>query len=305
MECPNCKKNVDSTTDYGYCPKCGYAYQISVFEKESIKRRILADYSHEDYVRSIQYAGPRDNPKDWMLRQEYITASLKTNNLFTYLVSIFKKKQLVLNAAAKYRLETHSYKEYKGAAIFYQFDGGLDHGEFNCHAFKVMQYDESTGKRIKYFNEEDPVEEKSLSRLYQKPLMGTGNYCLFGRHLRTVNDSRPICIVESEKSAIISAIAYPEAIWMATGSCYYLTEQKMDFGTENVYLFPDPDVKNEVKGNWYKMAEQEPWLKGVKVSYFMNKYNKSHGKPSDFDIADYIVENYGRQSLVSFEELLQ
>ena len=295
MECSNCKNAIDFSTDHGYCPKCGYAYGISEFERESIKRRILADNSNDHYVKHLQNAGAHDNPKDWMLRQEYITASLKENTLVSFLESIFDKRS-VLNVAAKYRLETHIYKEFKGASIFYQFDE-----KFNCHAFKVMQYNQQ-GKRVKYFDENDPDDEKSL--LYQKPLMGAGNYCLFGRHLLAENKERPVCIVESEKSAMIAAIAYPQAIWMATGSCYYLMEQKMDFGTENVYLFPDPDVKNDYNGNWYWMAEHEPWLKGVKVSHFMEKYCKENNKETDFDIADYIVENWSGSNFKSFNDII-
>lgn len=290
IKCKNCNFEFDSATYPNYCPNCGYGYNISPFEKESIQRRMLAEHSKDDFSSFVNDAGPREKPKDWMLKREYITASLENNNLFQFLVEHFGK-DAALRVAAKYRLETHNYKAYSGAAIFYQYDK-----DEKCHAFKVMQYDKETGKRIKISSDnegdnEDPKEEHAL--LYQKPLMGTGNYCLFGRHLLAEQEKdRMICVVESEKTALIASIAYPNAIWLATGSCYYLTKKKIDFPTNNLYLFPDPDIKEERNGSWYRMAKDCAWLKGARVSHFMENYCKANKKATDFDIADYIIENY-------------
>lgn len=307
IECRNCNFEFDSATYPNYCPNCGYGYNISSFEKESIQRRILAEHSKDDFSSFVNDAGPREKPKDWMLKREYITASLENNNLFLFLVKHFGK-DTALRIAAKYRLESHNYKDYSGAAIFYQYDN-----DEKCHAFKVMQYDKETGKRIKVSSDneggnEEPKEEHAL--LYQKPLMGVGKYCLFGRHLLAGQDEdKIICIVESEKTALIASIAYPNAIWMATGSCYYLTKEKIDFPTKNLYLFPDPDVKEDRNGNWYRMVEDCIWLVGARVSHFMDNYCKTNKKATDFDIADYIIENYNpdmiNNNLEYFNEIIR
>lgn len=310
IECPNCKKRyLDDQwkQTLGYCPECGYAYKISDFERNSIKRRVLADFAGTDYKNVLNDVGNNEVAKDWMLKREYITASLEDNNLFQFIVEHFGK-DIALRTAAKYRLETHIYNDYFGAAIFYQYDN-----DGKCHAFKVMQYNKNTGKRKKTTSETEgdntePKEECIL--LYQKPLMSAGNYCLFGRHLLTEQEKdRMICVVESEKTALIASIAYPNAIWMATGSCYYLTKEKIDFPTNNLCLFPDPDVKGERSGNWYRMAEHCTWLKGARVSHFMDNYCNAKNKATDFDIADYIVENYNpdmaNNNLETFDKLIQ
>lgn len=293
IECPNCNKthsDEEWQNSFGYCPACGYAHMINKFERNSIKRRVLADFANVGYNKVINDSGSKEVEIDWMLKREYITASLESNNLFQFIVEHFGK-DAAFRISAKYRLETHNYKDYSGAAIFYQYDN-----DEKCHAFKVMQYDKETGKRIKVSSDneggnEEPKEEHAL--LYQKPLMGVGNYCLFGRHLlKDLEKDRIICVVESEKTALIASIAYPDAIWLATGSCYYLTEEKIDFPTNNLYLFPDPDVKEDRNGNWYRMVEDCKWLGGARVSHFMDNYCNINKKASDFDIADYIIENY-------------
>lgn len=239
IECRNCNFEFDSATYPDYCPNCGYGYNISPFEKESIQRRILAEHSKDDFSSFVNDAGPREKPKDWMLKREYITPSLLFNHLYQFIKKNFGDDK-VDRVIAKYRLETHTKDDFEGAAIFYQFDEGDQ-----CRAFKVIQYDEN-GHRITG-DKRTPKNEKDL--FYQKPLMGKGNYCLFGRHLLNKPDAqgKPICIVESEKTAIIASIVYPEAVWMAAGSCYYLYNNKIkDFvNGRKIILFPDVDVKYE------------------------------------------------------------
>lgn len=146
IECPNCNKthsDEEWQNSFGYCPACGYGHIINEFERNSIKRRVLADFANVGYNKVINDSGSKEVEIDWMLKREYITASLESNNLFQFIVEHFGKNA-AFRISAKYRLETHNYKDYSGAAIFYQYDN-----DEKCHAFKVMQYDKETGKRIK------------------------------------------------------------------------------------------------------------------------------------------------------------
>lgn len=284
IECKNCNFEFDSSAYLDYCPNCGYGYNISLFEKESIQRRILAEHSKDDFSSFVNDAGPRKKPKDWMLKREYITPSLLSNHLYHFIKNLYGDDK-VDRVIAKYRLETHTKDDFKGAAIFYQFDE-----DNQCHAFKVIQYDENCHRITG--DKRTPKNEKDL--FYQKPLTGKGNYCLFGRHLLNMPDDagKPICIVESEKTAIIASIAYPEAIWMAAGSCYYLYDSKIDEGMRDrtIILFPDVDVKyepidiDEGTGkirciNWY-LIKDNPHKKGfpnsdnLSVSGFLESFLK-------------------------------
>lgn len=340
--CPNCGCELNINTHSGYCPKCGYAYKISQFEAESIQRRILADYSNDDYSSFITESGPKDWPKDWFVKREYITASIKENNLINYLKTIFDKND-VEHIAAMYRVETHTKFRYNGAAIFYQYDNDLSQ-----IAFKVMQYDETNGHRKVRDNGQQTdvlvdeastvADEKKDERdlIYQKSLIGPGEYCFFGRHLLNGDDAdaKPICIVESEKSAIIAALAYPEAIWMAAGSCYFLTHKKLDkdFNDREIILFPDVDLKyepldiDEESGihrciNWYVIKDPingiglPKDIRNVAVSGFLDSYiekqcntceHKKYCSSSvyyDLCVRPFVVETRKRKfDLTDFDE---
>jgi hypothetical protein len=62
------------------------------------------------------------------------------------------------------------------------------------------------------------------------------NLCLFGEQL--LSKDKIICLVESEKTAIIAAFFYPAFDWLATGGANKLTDEKISalFGREIYYL---------------------------------------------------------------------
>lgn len=325
INCPQCQSNkylhyrsegFAFPEKVGYCSDCGYC--LMPFEYENIQKRVIDDFDGSRFAHDLQNATGGDNETSypWVLKTDYITHSLRDNVLVKYLASIFGA-ELVYRTAALYSLDSQKKKRgdsWHGAAVFYQIDS-----EYHKIAYKIMQYDE-TGRRVKgkdiMGNEianQDVRKTNQNDLLNQQSLIGPGIYCLFGLHLANCPDSKKkkICIVESEKTAIICSIVYPEAIWMATGSCYYLREDKIrrlcDGGVKrsNVVLFPDADVFNDPddpnlgKSDWYKMAKEEEWLKGVGVNRFVYNY---YGKSAK-DIADYIIDK--RDSLKSFDEIIK
>jgi hypothetical protein len=107
----------------------------------------------------------------------------------------------------KYFIGISTY--WKGATIFWQIDQ-----EMNVHAGKAMLYDSITGKRIKkpypHINWMHKVLNFKDFVLQQ---------CLFGIHnLCDYEKGNTVCLVESEKTAVIMALLYPDYLWLATGS---------------------------------------------------------------------------------------
>jgi len=103
----------------------------------------------------------------------------------------------------------------------------------------------------------------------------TGNYkaCLFGLHLV---GSKRNCIVESEKTALICALEFPEHTWLSTGGIQNLSRLKDITEGE---LFPDKgkafELWNEKKGN-----------------FTINRIIEDVEALSDGDdLADYILKN--------------
>lgn len=278
----------------GYCSHCGY--MMSPVEFESRRRQMIFRYSGNQVEFSLNKAGTHSVERDdsrYYVSKNYAQGCNENSILFQAIARVLGEDK-TLDAFHKYGVETCLWSHREFASIFWYKD-------FDCKniAYRIMQYDK------------DGHSQKKGTITKSLDVENCNRYCLFGRHLLELPDAanKPICVVESEKTALIASIAYPNAIWMATGSCYYLTKEKIDFPTNNLCLFPDPDVKGERSGNWYRMAEHCTWLKGARVSHFMDNYCKAKNKATYFDIADYIVENYNpdmaNNNLETFDKLIQ
>lgn len=132
--------------------------------------------------------------------------SKQESNFTSYLHKHFNR-EVVLRVVKKYHIGTTNY--WYGATIFWQIDN-LN----RIRGGKIMQYNSITGKRIKA-----PFNHVSWIHKQLKLNDFVLQQCLFGLHLVTSNyEDRTICLVESEKTAIIMAIVIPNYTWLATGS---------------------------------------------------------------------------------------
>lgn len=87
--------------------------------------------------------------------------------------------------------------------------------------------------------------------------------CFFGLHLaaraKAVGQTPSVVLVESEKTALIMAVAYPEKIWLATGGSQMIKSAErcselVDL-TSDVLLLPD----NGQLASWREIAERQGW----------------------------------------------
>lgn len=65
--------------------------------------------------------------------------------------------------------------------------------------------------------------------------------CFFGEHLLSEDKSRPVALVESEKTAIIASYYLPQFLWIASGGkngCFNANSLSALAG-RSVVLFPD------------------------------------------------------------------
>lgn len=104
--------------------------------------------------------------------------------------------------------------------------------------------------------------------------------CLYGEHLLT--DNKIICLVEAEKTAIISSFFYPQFDWLATGGSNGLTVSKVQvLLNREVYYIGDAD----------KAGQENSTLKKL------NSYNVNFkpvylfpDKTDGYDLADAIFD---------------
>lgn len=127
-------------------------------------------------------------------------------------------------------------------------------------------------------------------------------WCNFGDHLLLERPTADVCLVESEKTALIAALTYPEKIWIAVGSKSNLypkntPERFFPYRGRRVVIFPDrdgydDDVLTDKKGKTYII---EGW-RSIAKRLSSDGYNISldtttsrHDGTAHDDIADIIL----------------
>lgn len=168
-----------------------------------------------------------------------------------------------------------------GEVIFYQIDS-----QGRCRTGKVMKYDPITGHRIKDTTAKAPITWVH-SLLKQQRMLPRGwklTQCLFGEHLLKQYPERTVCLVESEKTAIICACLHPECIWLATGGKGQFNDRVKVLKGRTVIAFPDVDGYD----TWITKAAERPYL-NIIVSDLLEKYATQEDRDAHIDIADILI----------------
>lgn len=126
---------------------------------------------------------------------------------------------------------------------------------------------------------------KAMGRAFRKR-DGYSSSCLFGEHLLAEGTGREtVCVVESEKSALVCSMRYPERIWLATGGKNNTSSLRRLLAEEGdrVVLFPDVDAVED----WERMYGTE------RVFRWWEWYGCETGATDDF--ADFVVRRARRE----------
>ncbi len=197
----------------------------------------------------------------------------------TFLCSIFPK-DTVEGLIRRYRLGVTKSRH----VIYYQIDrrGGIRTG-------KIMQYDSTTGKRIKAENTPGRIDwvHSVLKRSGHLPAEWELTQCLFGEHLLSEpqEQNKTVALVESEKSAVIASAIMPEYIWLATGGKSQLKAEKLaTLRGRNIIAFPDVDAFAE----WTAKLHHLPGLH-ITVSDLLEKKATDEERSAHIDIADWLI----------------
>jgi hypothetical protein len=206
---------------------------------------------------------------------EVFKASLKgyeTNHFLKFLICKFgvdRSSELI----SRYFIGTSEY--WNGATVFWQIDirGRIRTG-------KIMLYNPDTGKRVKELGLPVYWVHKAL-KLPDFQL----KQCLFGEHL-LIDKTKPIAIVESEKTAVIASVYLPGFIWLAVGSLTNLQAEKCNvLRGRNIILFPDLNCYDKWKA---KSQELKP-IANFQVSDLLEAKATDDEKKQGLDLADYLL----------------
>jgi hypothetical protein len=291
--CPGCKQKEKTFVRYidkktglpidssvGRCNResnCGYHYTPKqYFQEHNISFEMQTVNSPNLQTKLIS------KPKSAsFIPAEVLKASLKgyeTNHFTKFLIDLFGI-DVTSELIGKYFIGTSKY--WSGASVFWQIDitGRIRAG-------KIMLYSPETGKRVK-----EPFNHINwVHKVLKRPEFEL-NQCFFGEHLLKGN-TKPVAIVESEKTAIIASIYLPKFIWLATGSSSNLTEEKFKIlQGQNVVLYPDLNCYDK----WTNKAKELAHISQISVSSLLETHASEEERKKGLDIADYLIDFGGRK----------
>lgn len=270
--CPCGKNNKDGKfvpyvgfDDKGYCHACGENFLPGLPQK---------DFQLAPIVQKRRRSQPVPKPPS-CVPVSLFKASLaghEGNHLVTFLTGLFGT-EIALKVVSEYFIGTS--KHWNGATVFWQVDlaGKIRGG-------KIMLYNAVTGKRIKEpFNHITWVHRVADLPEYEL------RQCFFGEHwLR--DKTKPVAIVESEKTAIIASIYFPQFIWLAVGGLGNLKAERCGVLTgRTVILFPDLNKYEQ----WKERAQELSRIATFTVSDLLERKATEEERSKGLDLADYLV----------------
>lgn len=274
------------------CPACGRKTFVRFVDQKTGEP--LPDFGRCDREQKCGYfvkpngkdddnwqAPPAPPPQPFsFIQPDVFRASLtgyENNRFVMWLRTILSEKQ-VQNIIETYLIGSSNY--FAGAVVFWQVDaaGGIRSG-------KVMQYDQHTGKRVKkpkpmitWVHSAMKIEDFNLKA------------CFFGLHLLRKESSKPIALVESEKTACLASVHFPDLIWLATGGLQFLNADNFaPLVNRQVILFPDLGAyeKWQTKADKIRAAYPES---DVTVSDYLENVATDEDRAAGFDLADYLMK---------------
>lgn len=222
--------------------------------------------------------------KTGIIPKAYFLNSLKgydNNHFVKYLYSIFEREitQDLIN-----RYFIGSSKTWEGSTSFWYIDV-----DGNIRDVNIILYNSTTGRRIK--KDQAPNVGRSKCMRYGNKLLqlagidGETKRCFFGEHLLSKQPDKTVCIVESEKTAILSSIVYPQGLWLATGGESVGNHLFNVLQGRRIRMFPDLNKYD----SWCDKAKE---LKSlgilVEVSDLLERKATDKDWKAGYDLADYI-----------------
>jgi len=284
FDCPNCNgkktftKYIDiETNDYlgdhvGRCnkiDKCEYHFKPKQFFEDNKGFSTI-------YKPQLNRIAPPKKPM-FTIPIEQLDATLTkydNNNFALILLKLFGYNEAV-KLFTLYEIGTS--KKWDGANIFWQIDAkGI------VRTGKIMLYNIETNKRVK-----QPYDH--ISWIHTKILTDSHELkqCFFGEHLINQYKSKPIAIVESEKSAIICTYFLPEYVWLSAGNINGLSIDKFKvLSGRKVVLFPDLNKGFEI---WQQKANEFKNIAEVSISDYLQLIATPEQQTNGLDLADYLI----------------
>ena len=252
---------------------CQYHYTPSDYFHDN---PMVLDYNKDNFVEA-------DRPKSYLLPPSFVDSELMErtltnydmNPLYIYLSGVLSKDE-TSRIFQLYHVGTS--KKWGGSTVYWQIDW-----KGNVRTGKIMLYDSTTGHRVK-----EPRSYVSWVHTELKLQDYNLKQCLFGEHLLSEKPTKPVAIVESEKSALIATHYMPEFIWLATGGmhgCFKSDVVNVLIG-RSVMLCPDLGAKEVWQA---KMPLLTSVCSKVVLSDSLEQCATDEQRKYGLDIADFLL----------------
>ena len=313
--CPSCNQQkrftryIDTQTGehlpdhIGRCDredKCGYHYTPKQYFDETKSEQQNTFQFNRPYTQ-IKKIEPK-KPIDYLPQEilERSTENWEQNNFSSFLIQLFRYE--IAKEICDLYLIGNS-KHWKGATVFWYVDV-----ELKIRQAKVMHYTIGNGKinRTKSHQLAYKWSDKTKSHFedinFSDKIFKAGKKilnnqeanlldCFFGEHILKIYPNKQIAIVESEKTAIICSLYYPQYIWIATGGTNGCKWTELDVckaleGRE-VVLFPDLNCFEK----WTDKAKliQSIVSCKIRVSSILEKNATEEQRLKGYDLADFVL----------------
>ncbi|MFA5228932.1 MAG: DUF6371 domain-containing protein, partial [Candidatus Paceibacterota bacterium] len=149
--------------------------------------------------------------------------------------------------------------------------------------------DEQVGGKITWVH---AVLRQSADPLLRLPDGWELTQCLFGEHLLRQHPTRPVALVESEKTAVICSAFWPQYIWLATGGKSQLNDRLQVLMGRKVVAFPDVDGYLEWKEKLSRVSGLD-----IVVSDVLEKEASFEDRARHVDIADLLIRQHWKEHM--------
>ena len=259
---------------------CGYHRTPRQYFHDHPEHRHFVIPSERSESRNLHHDRPSrlDRPSPGVIPQNLIPPPSGSNHLITYLKTIIPSSAID-RIIADYRLASTPDQ----AIIFLQIDQ-----DNQCRTGKIMQYNPTTGHRIKDPNKPGRINwlHSILKRRKQLPPDWQLTQCLFGEHLLPQHQDKTVALVESEKTAIICAAIMPQYLWLATGGKSGLTSERLStLKGRKIIVFPDTDAFRD----WQQKIFTFPHL-DIRISRLLEDNATPADRAAHIDLADWILK---------------
>ena len=231
--------------------------------------------SNENFIQKAAEPVEISYIKSSFARSTLLNGVYRNSDFYKYIVSI-SDAEIADSTFKKYGMGWQKLYN-KDAVIFWQIDR-----QKRIRTGKVMTYNPETGKRIK--DEGKPQINWIHSMNKTKDSKFNLQQCYFGEHL-LASTSKNVGVVESEKTAIVCSIFYPDIVWIATGGLSNIRQDKCQcMRGKNVLFFPDLGCLS----TWKLKVDNIRGLKSCSVVDSFEKNAEDYEITSGYDLEDFI-----------------